>query len=539
MAENKSLVEEALLQMKNLEQVVAENAKGILASTMKQEISELVKESLKKETDMKEQDGDELEVDSDEIEMDSEDMDFGDEESDDDSEDMDFGDEESDDEFEDEMEIDFDMDDEESPIDLRNASDDKILKVFKSMSDDDGIIVTQDDENIHLEDEDADVEYIIQTEGEMHSEEMDMTEEDFDVKMSGDEMSDEDLKSMMDNIFGEEMSEGDYSEGDDMSEMDEMDYSEEDLDEIVYEIEFDEEDGDDDMNESMMIKPVGMGIGKVDTMFVGASKVNNKGFKEDKKYGGTGIGMGKGPGKAFKGKVSGNKVEAKEGDMGEAWGSKKHEYKREKGHKAGEGKDGHYKDYEGKFGGNKGDKSKTHPGKKDYETKEETKEASRTYSNGSKDNTRGLRKGISNNRNYSYGKGAANVNEEVQKLREKNEEYRKALNVFREKLNEVAVFNSNLAYATRLFTEHTTTKQEKINILRRFDDVETLKESKNLYTSIKNELGSTKSQAVVTESFERIEKSPASGSAQNLIESKTYENPQFLRMKDIMSKIAK
>ena len=131
------------------------------------------------------------------------------------------------------------------------------------------------------------------------------------------------------------------------------------------------------------------------------------------------------------------------------------------------------------------------------------------------------------------------LSEEVVRLREKNEEYRKALNVFREKLNEVAVFNSNLAYATRLFTEHTTTKQEKINILRRFDDVETLKESKTLYSSIKNELSSSKSQAVVTESFERMEKSPVSGSAQNLIESKTYENPQFLRMKDIMSKIAK
>ncbi len=38
-------------------------------------------------------------------------------------------------------------------------------------------------------------------------------------------------------------------------------------------------------------------------------------------------------------------------------------------------------------------------------------------------------------------------------------------NSLAEKLNEVAVFNSNLAYATRLFTEHTTTKQEKINLL--------------------------------------------------------------------------
>ena len=55
------------------------------------------------------------------------------------------------------------------------------------------------------------------------------------------------------------------------------------------------------------------------------------------------------------------------------------------------------------------------------------------------------------------------INKEVNLLREKNEEYKKALNLFRNKLNEVAIFNSNLAYATRLFTEHSTTKQEKIN----------------------------------------------------------------------------
>ena len=39
--------------------------------------------------------------------------------------------------------------------------------------------------------------------------------------------------------------------------------------------------------------------------------------------------------------------------------------------------------------------------------------------------------------------------------------------------------------STRLFTEHSTTKQEKINILRRFDNVETIKESKDLYKTIK------------------------------------------------------
>ena len=56
------------------------------------------------------------------------------------------------------------------------------------------------------------------------------------------------------------------------------------------------------------------------------------------------------------------------------------------------------------------------------------------------------------------------------------QEYRKSLNVFREKLNEVAIFNSNLAYATRLFTEHSTTKDEKVDIIKRFDEAKYIME---------------------------------------------------------------
>jgi hypothetical protein len=97
-----------------------------------------------------------------------------------------------------------------------------------------------------------------------------------------------------------------------------------------------------------------------------------------------------------------------------------------------------------------------------------------------------------------------------------------------------------LAYATRLFTEHSTTKQEKINILKRFDNVEALKESKNLYRTIKTELnsGNSSSEQKINESIERtVNRSVETGSSANLIESKTYENPQFLRMKDLMTKI--
>jgi len=536
MADNKSLVEEALLQMKNLEQVVTENAKGILASTMKREISELVKESLKEAehdeemdmTEMDEQDAEDIMG----LDMDSE------EESDEDSE-MDM------DSDEDEIELDLDFEDDELPIDLTGSSDEEILKIFKAMSDEDGIIVKQDDNQVHVKDENEDVEYIIQLEGEV--EEYSMTDEmeeqmDMDVEVSDDEISDEELDQMIADIF----SQSEMSEDEDTEEM------EEEEDEIVYEIEMDEDedmdDGSDiikiddmeymdesDVNETkMMIKPV---MGNLKNSKLTTKAETKEGAIEPK---GRAKGMGM--------NLSPKKFEFTEEEMEEIakttkgssskkdFGSGKDEYRRKTvggvKKKAGEGKDGHFKDYEG----NKGDKSKTNMGKMEYEKSEAT-EAARTYGFGSKDG-RGLRKGVSNNRNYDYTKGAANVNEEVQRLRVKNEEYRKALNVFREKLNEVAVFNSNLAYATRLFTEHTTTKQEKINVLRRFDNVENLKESKTLYNSIKNELNNT-TQNVVTESVGKIEKSPASGSAQNLIESKTYENPQFLRMKDIMQKITK
>jgi hypothetical protein len=165
-----------------------------------------------------------------------------------------------------------------------------------------------------------------------------------------------------------------------------------------------------------------------------------------------------------------------------------------------------------------------------FETREgETMEASRTFGNGSRNYPkRGLPK-------MKVVTNSA-LKEEVETLRTKNDEYRKALNIFREKLNEVAVFNSNLAYATKLFTEHSTTKQEKINIMRRFDNVETIKESKNLYTQIKGELDGKKTTVVKESIVENIDRTPSKGST-NLIESKTYENPQFLRMKDLMSKI--
>ena len=445
----KNLVEEALLQMENLQEAITNNAKGILASTMKEEISELVKESLNEkdeevkesETEMTEQGEEEDVLD---LDMDVE----GEEEGEEEGLELDLDDTLSDNEDDEELEMgdeemlmtdlpgdDLEVDDEEevlSPLDLTSASDDEVLKVFKAMGEEDGIIVKQDDDEIHLSDDDTETEYVIQL-GESEEE---VKEED---QMEEGEYKEED-----------QMKEGEYTEEDQMEE------------EVVYEIEIGEEEVSEEWNEEEMSE----GQGYDD--------------REDEKEG-----------------MEHGSIKDKDLDSEKA----------------------------------RRDDAK-------FETREGEEEMTeRSLAQGqraSSDKSKGLPKPktIPNKARYNES-----LEKEVSQLREKNEEYRKALSIFKEKLNEVAVFNSNLAYATRLFTEHSTTKQEKINILRRFDGVETLKESKSLYKTIKEDLGG-KETTVMTESVQsKVQKTPTKGSANNLIESKTYENPQFLRMRDLMNKL--
>lgn len=398
----KSILEQALLQVQTLEEAVKANAKGILASTMKQELNDLLKESIEEEDKEDENLPDSDEETTDDLPVTTGDEDGLDNDESDDSDDDTMNDEPTKDiDSLDSDETDFDTmdnmgdfggnfsdeDDEEDVVDMSNAGDEEVLKVFKAMKPEDGIIVKKDGDDIEFSD--GEDEYIIKLDDEM-----------------GDEMNDEMVDEMsygMSNEMGHGMG----------HEMNDEEISEDYNEDVVYEIELDE----DDTNEEDVYE------------------------------------------------------KTKEEEMGES---------------------------------------------------------SRTIGNG-------YHAGIDSKTKYKAGNKRDEINEEVSKLRKQNGEYKKALVLFKEKLNEVAVFNANLSLATRLFTESSTTRQEKLNILKRFDSISTLKESKNLYTTIKSELETKKpiSESVV----DKITSAPSTSSTQVLSESKAYENPQFKRMKDLMSKI--
>lgn len=124
---------------------------------------------------------------------------------------------------------------------------------------------------------------------------------------------------------------------------------------------------------------------------------------------------------------------------------------------------------------------------------------------------------------------------EARKIKVENEEFRLALKEFRGKLLETVVTNANLAYVVRLVSEHSTTKAEKENIIKRFDEVSSLTESKKLYKSIINELETRKP---IREAIEnKVTKDVTTSSSKQLNESTAYVDPSTKRIIDLMKRV--
>jgi len=233
------MTEDALFQIQNLEEALNKNAQGILASTMKEEIKSLVKESLNEQEEVDDVDTEEDEdvVMIDDTEDVTEPMDDMDSAPMPPMDDMD----------------DVEMDDDET-IDLRGASDDEVVKVFKLMGDEDGIVVTKDDDSISIVD--GEDEYLIKLNEEIENE-MKETYNELDEWMNEEDESDipseadidAELMTFMDNPNDSNDEDDDYEKESDEEESDEdddyekeSDEEESDEEEVLYELHMDEED---------------------------------------------------------------------------------------------------------------------------------------------------------------------------------------------------------------------------------------------------------------------------------------------------------
>lgn len=504
--EKKSIIEEALLEAEQIDAAFKSNAKEILSQTMSSEIEEMVKESLTgskkrlKEEDEEEEMDLDLELDTEEGEEEGEeseemdlDMDTEEgEESEDMDLDMDMDTEDMDmdldlgDESEEGSEMDLDMDMENEPsgeemetVDLTNVSDDsKLISVFKKMGPEDEIEVVNDNGMVTLKDNKSGSEYRIELNStggvsNVESSEIELgegTEESGEIIY---EIVVDDKDEMSDYMM-------DYASDEDemMDHMDHMDYAS-DEDEMSY--------------------------------------MTKKGLHYTEKYNNNpklkGGQKTKLPDELQRGIVGSENDEDDEDEMS-------------------------YMDYASDYAEDE-----------DYMARRKTTKG--RYATGNRTNINAInRMGGAESYKSTYGmsesktpqitkliKENTNLNTKNSTLETENAELKdtqekmvEALKQFRKKLQEVAVFNSNLTYAVRLFTENSTTKEEKQEILKRLDSAKDLKESQSIYKQLVKEY--TNGKTPIKESIEeKINKTASSGA--QISEQSVFVHPELQNMKKL------
>lgn len=97
---------------------------------------------------------------------------------------------------------------------------------------------------------------------------------------------------------------------------------------------------------------------------------------------------------------------------------------------------------------------------------------------------------------------------ENEELRSINVDFKDALKKYKTQLYEMAVFNANLSHVNNLFVEHSTTVDEKKEILSKFKSVATIDESKNVYNSFVKTLNESK---VTKKTIEEMIEKPSNG----------------------------
>lgn len=465
MAEKKkSIIDEALLDAKRIQETLNANTKEILRSIAKEEIDNLVKESL---NEFDEEDVDDTEVDTD-VTMDAdaeapvdgvEDVDTDMEiDIDDDGGEEEMGGSEEDLEMGDEMEMDVDASYGDE-MDMTTASDEDVIAVYKKLTGDDEIQIVSN--------ENGDIELTVNKPGEFVIKNkavspapapMDMPtpmdggmedDDEFEFELTaGDDMESE---LPMDNAveYGgeEEEEEETYEEGYGMKES-----------QVVYEIAIDE------MEDIESVKAP-IGNKKSSNNFAGD---NLEGGFDDNGQNGTGNAHGK---HIMEDEVNEDEVS------------------------------------ETKYVGGKVKRVATaHTNQKLEKTNEYVSKA-------------------------DYDK----LLKEAKALKAKTNEMASTLQEQRKMLGKVVVFNTNLTNVTRLFTEHSTTKEEKRAIIERFDEeVSNIQESKRLFKSIEKELSNKKP---ISESVEGKFSKEKSSSTSQLNESTAYVDQGTKRIMDLMRRV--
>lgn len=114
-----------------------------------------------------------------------------------------------------------------------------------------------------------------------------------------------------------------------------------------------------------------------------------------------------------------------------------------------------------------------------------------------------------------------------------NKELKEIAGQIKERLSEACIINASLGKIIKLVTENTTTRDEKLDIVNRFNDVKSIKEANTLYETISREL----QNAHPINNVEHVMNGQLAESKKSVVETSMYQSEDLAKTVDLMKRL--
>lgn len=137
------------------------------------------------------------------------------------------------------------------------------------------------------------------------------------------------------------------------------------------------------------------------------------------------------------------------------------------------------------------------------------------------------------------------TNEQLEKIMKKanaifeeNKQLKGVIKELQGSIEEAIVMNYNMGRVVQLMTENTTNKEEKLDIIRKFNDVRTIDEAKDIYNKINAELKNPNRLAVVSNVINQ-QLSENKQNKQSVVETQIYQSEDLSDTMSFMARLDK
>ncbi len=138
---------------------------------------------------------------------------------------------------------------------------------------------------------------------------------------------------------------------------------------------------------------------------------------------------------------------------------------------------------------------------------------------------------------YSSGESNESILRKANAIFKENRELKNIAEQIKERLQEACTINASLGKIIKLITENTTTRDEKIDIVNRFNDVRTISETNKLYETISREL--RKSHSINNNVDNVINGQLSEARNRDIVETSMYQSDDLAATRDFMNRLNK